>query len=180
MTPCDDHEAELSALLDGELDRHALLPTLDHLVDCPSCRRFYRQARALEGTLAEVRTGAGGSAPPEVWHRIRTRTQPPWWRQPLAWAAAAAIALAAVALWRTLPGRTTAPAALEEIRLGQESGSMTDERFVALTVEILRSDWRYRDTLAQVLAEVERHSTAREGSADRPGPTTEAQAPPRV
>ena len=46
-TPCEHHEASLSALVDGELPERELLTAVDHLAECDSCRDFYRRARVL-------------------------------------------------------------------------------------------------------------------------------------
>lgn len=82
---CERHEADLSAILDGELSTVDLTSTLDHLVSCSSCAAFYRRSRELDRAVAEARSeplgGVDDSDPAiepsaEVWRRISE--QAPW------------------------------------------------------------------------------------------------------
>jgi hypothetical protein len=96
--------------------------------------------------------------------RIVSMERAPRW----VWALAACLL---VALGFGLGDRMSSAAALGPVdadgelvvQLGADAGHMTEERFVALTLELLRADRRYRDKMSQVLDEVaERRS--REGS----------------
>jgi predicted anti-sigma-YlaC factor YlaD len=89
---CDLHEADLSAVLDGELETVDLLRTLDHLVECSRCAEFYRRSRDLDLTVAESRQAESRQAESreaesweegeaiepsdDVWHRIADNA--PW------------------------------------------------------------------------------------------------------
>jgi predicted anti-sigma-YlaC factor YlaD len=191
MNPCDSCGAELSALIDGEAEPEVLLAALDHLTACASCRAFYRQARALAGALARVQAPPqAGTAepppPPGLWRRIEARAGEPWWR-PLtrrpAWAAAAALALALTAAWLGVvdgPRTRDTPATVAEVRLGRTAGEMTDERFFALTIEVLESDRRYREALSRVLEEVDRYAGTEEVSTEGAAATSETPTRPRL
>lgn len=185
--PCEAHEAELSALLDGEVDRERLLPTLDHLVRCPACRSFYRRSRALDGTLALLREGEAEEPSPDApWEGIRRRAglSPPRRRPPAwAWPLAAGLLLAVGLAWAagTLSGPSIPPPdEVLEVRVESERGRMSEERFLELTTELLRADRRYHLALEQVLAEVNRRTFGGEGSVERAVVGDEASRRPRV
>lgn len=83
LQTCEPHEADLSAILDGELATVDLTRTLDHLVDCPTCAAFYRRSRELDHAVtdsrAEDETGERDAAiepSADVWRRIAE--QAPW------------------------------------------------------------------------------------------------------
>lgn len=185
--PCEAHEAELSALLDGEVDRERLLPTLDHLVRCPTCRSFYRRSRALDGTLALLREGEAEEPSPEApWEGIRRRAglRPPRRRPPAwSWPLAAGLLLAAGLAWAagslTLP-TVPPPGAVLEVRVESDRGRMSEERFLELTAELLRADRRYHLALEEVLAEVNRRTFGNEGSVERSAVREEPARRPRV
>ncbi|MCK4412857.1 MAG: hypothetical protein KAY32_04875 [Candidatus Eisenbacteria sp.] len=179
MSDCELHELNISALLDGELEGKALLPLLDHLTHCPHCRAFYDDARELETLVARLSAPAPLVAPvddrerqvagpavqqaagpaaweaagPAVWHRI---FQPPTW----AWAAAAfllvAIGFTGGHLANRLPQVSAPlPGTPVEITLGENRGAMDQERFVALTLELLRADPGYHREMLHVLQQVQ-------------------------
>ena len=182
----ESYEADLSALLDGELPRAELLPTLDYLVRSRRARDFYTRSRGLSGLLEASETKPGPTEPeaaPPLWPQIRRRAGlggkilafperlPAWtWR-------AAAVLVLAMGLWSLggwLPELTTGPnASLDAVRvvqvsLGDEAGKMTDERFVDLTTEILRSDDHYRAKMLEIMSQVADTSTAVEATTQDP------------
>jgi hypothetical protein len=77
--------------------------------------------------------------------------------RPWAMRLAAAVLLVA-GLWGGLAAVSALRPAGEpiEITLGEDSGRMSEERFVDLTVELLRADSRYHQEMLQVLTAVER------------------------
>jgi predicted anti-sigma-YlaC factor YlaD len=166
MSTCDYHEAQLSAWLDDELDRPGQLELLDHLVRCADCRRFHAEARALDALVAIVRRPAEADRPsPEVWQRIHRGSTNvadagPTRRAIPAWALrAAAVMVLALGLGSLVwfGSRETAEKPAEAIvQLGEESGQMTDVRFVELTQEVLRADPRYRSAMFRVMQQVMR------------------------
>lgn len=164
MSDCETYEMSISVLADGELPAEDLLPTLDHLAACPSCQAFYRDVRALAAALPAdaVAASASGEAPEEIWRRIEAAAAPALSRTERArpWAMRLAAALLLVAgLWGALAAvRSVLRPAGEpiEITLGDDRGRMTEQRFVDLTVELLRADSRYHQEMLQVLTAVER------------------------
>ena len=76
---CENHQLALSCVLDHELPVPEMPETLDHVLECEACARFYREARRLDG-LRETELAATVAAPI---HRLTPRR---WW--PVAIAAA--------------------------------------------------------------------------------------------
>ncbi|HKH46052.1 MAG TPA: zf-HC2 domain-containing protein [Thermoanaerobaculia bacterium] len=184
MSDCETYEMSLSALADGELPAEELLPTLDHLAECPSCLAFYRDLRALAAALpAAAAEPAGtltspGEAPEEIWRRIKAAAVPaarPGHAQPWAMRLAAAFLLVA-GLWGALAAvRSVLRPAGEpiEVTLGEDRGRMTEQRFVDLTVELLRADARYHQEMLQVLTAVDERDGRQEAPVDHDVPLPE-------
>lgn len=164
-------EADISALVDGELDHPKLLETVDRIVAGESCREFYRRARRFDALLAEVR----GEAPAELWTAIATAAERRGRRTRRTWLAAAAVVVvgAVLALMWPNAGTTRAidPAVVEVQVAGSADGGMGDARFVELTAELLRADRRYHRAMEEILDAVDRHA-ANEG-----GGTEEERSP---
>jgi hypothetical protein len=145
---------------------------LDHLVFCESCRRFHAEARALDGLVAAVRTPAQDQAPSaEIWQRIqRAADRRPSRRGIPAWALrAAAVLVLAVGLGSVFWFGSSEEAELPAeaiVHLGEQSGQMTDARFVELTQEVLRADPRYRTAMYHVMEQVMRDTADYEASID--------------
>jgi len=175
----------ISALADGELPAEDLLPALDHLAECPSCLAFYRDLRALAAALPAAAAEqadpltATGEAPEEIWHRIEAAAVPALSRpgrvQPWAMRLAAAFLLVAglsgaLAAARSVLRPAGAPI---EITLGEDRGRMTEQRFVDLTVELLRADSRYHQEMLQVLTAVDERDGRQEAPVDYDVPLPE-------
>lgn len=184
MSDCESYEMSLSALADGELPAEDLLPTLDHLAECPSCQAFYRDLRALAAVLPSsdprrLAASAPGEAPEEIWRRIETAAAPALSRTGRArpWAMRLAAALVLVAgLWGALAVvRSPLRPAEEpiEITLGEDRGRMSEQRFLDLTVELLRADSRYHQEMFQVLSAVLETGGRQETSVDYDAPLPE-------
>lgn len=178
MNDCEGHEADLSALVDGELEAGGVLPAIDHLAACASCRGFYLRTRALDSAVRPAAaSGALGPAPARLWREIRRRSglerRGPitgWRALPVwAWGAAAAVILVAVLFWGRgrdlLPGSLSPPPFIH-LRLEEERGQMSVERFVELTAELLRADRRYQRKMYEVLGQVQSVSFVPEGSSE--------------
>ncbi len=161
LPDCEVHEILISTWLDEGLERAEQRELFDHIVRCPDCRGFYADARALEGLAAIAgTTDAGEPPPPELWDRIRRRTEPPaassesWpsW----VWRAAAALLLGAALAFAPWP--TTRPADRSarqlDVVLEEDRGDMTDRRFLELATEILRADRRYHFAMQEVMDKV--------------------------
>lgn len=184
------YETRISALIDGQLDPELLLATLDYLVNTPSARELYREARALDGLLQALGQAPARERPgADLWQRILagsvedsvegsadTSPQPTASRFAPArlgaqsrrlLAAAAAVILVGVGLasLRVLESqRRPVPSArlseLPEVVLGERSGEMSDDRFVALATELLQADPRYRREMLELMTAIEREPLA--------------------
>ncbi len=100
-----------------------------HLEGCASCRRELEQ---LRGDMALLALSTAGPKPPQrarqrlldaVKHEPRERTvpvRPPWWA-PVPWFAAAALALAALLLWRQNGDLRARISALQELSTKQQA-----------------------------------------------------------
>ena len=189
MSDCERYEILVSSWLDAQLERADQIEMLDHLVRCARCRDFYLSARALSGLLAAAGSEALAEAPsPHVWERIERSSdeRSPVLRGGWAWArarqfqmaalAAAAAVLVVLGVLVTKPERPESDApARTGIRLGADSGRMSDARFVELTAEVLRADRRYREAFYEVMRQVERDTSDDEGWADIHRPSEEAR-----
>jgi len=177
MNHCEPFEILVSAWLDGALGRDEQIECVDHLVRCAACRRFYVDARALDGLVAAVRTPQSAAAPsPDAWQRVERAARPARRRPPTWMLQAAAVVTLAVGLyvmtWSTGRGISPAPAG-DDIVLGT-GGTMTDTRFIELTKEVLRAEPRYHTAMHQVLDQALRDSVPREApSGDVAAPTFE-------
>ena len=173
MKNCEHYEILLSSWLDDQLDRAGQVELLDHVVRCDSCREFYLDARGLDGLVAAVRTPAGAERPSlEVWKLIkrdarRSEETTMWQRLPLWARQAAAVFVVAIGLgvlmWNA-PFTVAPPPGDVEIRLGEDAGNMTEDRFIELTREVLRADRRYHLALYQVMDQVVRETAVQEAS----------------
>lgn len=180
MNDCETYEISISSLADGELPLEDLLPTLDHLAECPSCQAFYRDVRALAAALPAGSAPAPPptEAPEEVWRRIEaaapalSRTGPS-----RSWAMRLAAAVLLVAgLWGALATVRSVmgpPGAPIEVTLEEDRGRMTEQRFVDLTVELLRADSRYHQEMLQVLTAVVERGGRQETPVDYDAPLPE-------
>jgi len=169
---CEPFEILLSTWVDGALKREEQIECLDHLARCEDCRKFYREARALDGCLAQLRSPADAASPSsDVWKRIqwearkdlkRQRRLPAWMMQA---AAVVVVSLGlSVLVWND-GGSATRPD-LAEVRLGAEN-QMSDERFVELTKEVLGADTRYHSAMYQIMEQVVSETTPqREASSE--------------
>jgi predicted anti-sigma-YlaC factor YlaD len=168
MNRCEHFETLVSAWLDGALARDEQVECVDHLVRCGSCRKFYVDARALDGLVAALRRPEGALAPSaETWSKIAHASRPPRRKAPVWMLQAAAVVTLALSLYLAVgSAHRFAPAQPESIDvvLGV-GGNMTDMRFVELTKEMLQAEPRYRLALHDVLDQVLRDSAPREAPA---------------
>lgn len=173
---CETFERAISELVDGELDAPEQLAAVDHLVACASCRAFYRRARKLGEMAVRAEAEEPGSPPEDVWRRIAdeagvTRRRRPGFRAPrfaLQLAAVIVLALGFALLPRLFrTPQTTAGDGRIIVELSSDRGAMTEERFVELTTEILRSDSRFHREMLAVMALVTAAEDTSEGTVDR-------------
>ncbi|MEZ4648554.1 MAG: hypothetical protein R3E97_07155 [Candidatus Eisenbacteria bacterium] len=181
MNPKDEMLLELSALLDGELDREERTAILDRLATDGECRNVYLEMRRMEEVVRSAELP--GTLPGRIWRTIQTRvgmtprrSRERAWLRPVAvpmWAmSAAAVLVLTLLLWGNVP-TVTPPSALRpqpgvtiQVGLGEDKASMDDERFVELTTELLRADRRYHRKMLEVMQEVDVDAFIAEGSTD--------------
>lgn len=184
---CKRIESSISALIDGELETPEQLPVIDHLVVCESCRAFYRRARALDDMVVASRSQDVEPAPEAVWERIAAasgwtdrsleprgggaRRLPKWGQRALELAAVLVLALG---IWWLKPAPEPPSVPDDEVAdkvdvvLEEDRGSMTEERFLEITTEILRADRSYHRKMYEVMSVVTAMTERPEGAADDP------------
>jgi len=184
MKTCELLEVEVSSLVDAEVDPQAVPALVDHLLVCPSCREFYRQARSLDLELAETRGELPiAEALPEGWNRIERELGGDWrqaanrrWAPRVPGVAVWALRMAAVlallvggwSLARLWPAAGPAADGTLEVQLASDRGAMSDQRFLEITMELLRADPRYHQKMQEIMTAVSGWGVAAEGSGERP------------
>jgi len=183
MCSCEEHQIQISVLLDGELKADEQLELMDHVLTCTDCALFYHDARSLQQLVDAVDPAALRMAPehralqhsaaerrtpePEETAALAGPTREPFWHRlwPMpawSWAAAAAVVMvAAIGLWAMLPGPILTVQAADgteggedadvTVVLDEQEEHMTEDRFVALVVELLQAGPRYQNKMAEVL-----------------------------
>jgi hypothetical protein len=185
MNGCEHYETLVSTWLDEGLDRAEQIECLDHVAHCEACRRFYCDARALDGLVALVRTPAGAKRPsPDVWKRVEWLTRKDRRRSVRRFApvralqAAAAVVITvglSVLVWNGIGVAPTPEDA--EILLGS-SDDMTERRFVELTKEVLQAAPRYHSEMFRIMEQVVRDTSGtREASPGDPARRSDVTEP---
>lgn len=170
------HEADLSAVIDGELDGEPLRLAIDALVEDSSLRDFWKQSRGLQATLANPDDDRVGVSPsPDLWKKIEKETNESTLivslkRLPMRSLAAAATILLVVSL--TLSGllRIDLPFGQsngQSVNLAGERGSMDEQRFIDLTTELLQADPRYHRKMLEVMELVNEQAYGYETAGNR-------------
>jgi len=180
----EQHEIEVSALLDDELRGEELRQAVDALVDDEALRRFWKQSRRLSQALATPSTAERAELPDGLWDTIerrsglgRARVIPMPRMTTRAWAAAASIllilGLSAFGIWQ-LP--SPASATEKTVQLASKEGKMTEDRFLELTTELLQADPRYHRKMLEVLEAVNQQAYNRDTGERRTDETRDANA----
>jgi anti-sigma factor RsiW len=68
---CDSMQASFSAYLDGQLSGFAMQQIAAHLAACPHCDRDFASWRAMQNSLAMLRTDAKAKAPDNLGLKLR-------------------------------------------------------------------------------------------------------------
>ncbi len=169
-TPTNEEwEANISALFDGELDRDTTLDTVDKLLLNPELQRFYREARLLhkEFDWKNTETVTLTTLPTGLWKKIEKKglnVPQKVWGMPASsfrWLAAASVILfltvtVAKVDWSSVLFHITR---MEnkgpiQIELGEGNNNMTEDRFMAMTAELLQSDKRFHWKMLEILQQV--------------------------
>lgn len=184
------NEAQVSALVDGELGRHEMIAVIDQLVESEPLRAFYRDVRRLDRLVDEAGSAAAiGELPTDLWDRIertaaagdireqpRARDTRSQWRWGLQ---VAALVVIAVATWVLAGGNRRQPTTLRpdggvmSVVLASQPGAMSDGRFLALTTELLQADRHYHEQMFEILQAV--RGPNREGGGEGLLPLTDTQ-----
>jgi len=162
MKQCSDYEIELSALYDGESDPAMALRLVEHLVNCKECSAFVRELgttqRMIDENLAGDHVSPEKQAPVAA---IESKRRPGFFTSRPQWAVGlAAILVLTVATWFGVSTNSSSGLTNDlrdgelVIRLEEDKGRMSDERFVALVSELLRADRRYQRQMYVVLDEL--------------------------
>lgn len=155
----EHYEADLSAIVDGELDGEPLRQAIDALIRNPDLRAFWAESRAMQSSLFGENDRAGITPPEGMWDKIQKKARP---RAKIfllssaparTWAAAATILLA---VGLTVSGflKVDIPFFHNQqrtIQLAGDRGSMSEDRFLQLTTEILQADPRYQRKMLEVM-----------------------------
>jgi hypothetical protein len=175
----------ISSFLDQYRNAADLIDLADRLASDSGARTFYRQARALDGTLDVLEQLPSREPPVAVWKKIAETAEldpgPTRWgtsgraSRPRLVLVAAAVALAIFAGWALFVGPRTAQreqgeaapeASLAQIEIGARAGEMTANRFFALTTEILEADRSYRRELLKLMNSIEREMASEESATE--------------
>lgn len=161
MKRCKEYEIELSAMLDGESDPATAVALMDHISECGACRSFYQELRSFQSLVDDLSPVA---KPREVSQPARSLWS---WIFPVprwAWGAAAAIL---IAIGSYAVGTTQAGVAIDgntiTFEVDPNESTVSEEEFVELASEILRSDPRYQRQLYQILGQIETGEGSGEG-----------------
>ncbi len=175
MSCPEEFQADISALMDGELERDETLRVIDRLLEDSDCREGYLEMRRLTTVVAAAEIP--GSLPERAWKTIRSKTglDAPvrsWaWLRPIpvpAWMlGAAAVLVLSLLVWTNVPTEVDPGVRFQPgvtIEVGSNEDAMTDQRFVELTTEILQADRRYHRKMLEVMNEIEGNTFIAEGS----------------
>ncbi len=150
MKNCEEHQMDASAMLDGELEVSAIADTVGHLAKCETCLAVFNAFKSLQHNIDTVVKKP--EVPGEIWKAVEKER--PKEKKPLVIpfkiAALKIVAAAAVLIMMFTLGYNFHRPATEQfvdqntpIVLASDRGNMTDERFRALTREILSADPDY-------------------------------------
>lgn len=153
MTQCSDYEVGLSAFFDGESDPATALELLEHVASCQSCATFVRDMKMVQETLdrAYVTPQPEPLAVLPIKRRRHSIRVTRW-----AWGLAAAVVVAVGLSYGIRAALPSGVAGAQRdrhvvIRLEEDRGAMTDERFIAIVTELLRADRKYQYQMYAVL-----------------------------
>ena len=160
MRHCSDYEIELSALIDGESNPAMALKLVEHVASCSSCSTFVRELRSTQAFVDSLQVMPDSEPEPVATVPIEGQHQRVLWMRPQ-WAVGLA-ALLIVTVSLCFGTNIGAPGGLTNdmrdgelvIRLEENKGRMSEERFVALVSELLQADRRYQNEMYVVLDEI--------------------------
>ena len=150
MKTCEEYQMDLSAMLDGELESSEIADTVEHLAKCETCMGVFEKFKSLQnGIDALIEEPA---VPRQIWKNIKKELPKekkpvmiPIMNYTLKIVAAAALLMIMFTLGYNFNQPITAEVIDQNtpIVLASDRGNMSDERFRALTREILSADPDY-------------------------------------
>jgi hypothetical protein len=160
MRHCRDYEIELSALLDGESDPAMALTLVEHVAECSDCSSYVRELSSSQKILDSLQIAPANVADSAVTVSPKRKRSYVFGLRPQ-WAVGIAAALVlAVSVWFGNDFGTSAGLTNDlrdgelVIRLEEDKGRMSEERFVAMVSELLRADRRFQNEMYVVLDEI--------------------------
>jgi len=169
MKSCESYEVHISALIDGETSRADTLAILDHIPECVSCQRFYRDCRHLQDVADDMPQAIDREPSTELGELVARIPRLPH-RTRVVWAAAAGIALMFVVA--SLRQRPAVPTSVDvsshviDLSVQKPSAPMDDARFMTMSVALLHAEPRYRRSMIEILERFERERGLDESSVD--------------
>ena len=160
MIFCNDYEIELSALLDGESNPAMALKLVEHVASCSSCSTFVCELRSTQAFVDSLQMVPNSEPEPKAPLPVERKSTRVLRLRPQWAIGLAALLIVTVSLW--FGTDIGSPLALTNdlrdgeltIRLEENKGRMSDERFVVLVSELLRADRRYQNEMYVVLDEL--------------------------
>jgi hypothetical protein len=160
MKDCEEYRINMSALMDGELGSEDLGDTIRHLASCAACLKEFEAFQALQKRVNhEVKAPA---VPARLWQAISPEkiTPPKAISPPLRPAMGRLLRLAAVIVVCFGLGYMLSKPVFHlpkvdpssPIVLASASGSMTEDRFLELTRELLTADPTYHRKMYLILS----------------------------
>ncbi len=118
MKLCELYEDMISAFIDGALEEKDRAALMEHMAVCPDCQTYFNEQIALHdalmGDAAEIQPPENFTA--DVMAHVRFNPQEKRRKPAVRWpqwaALAACCAIAAVGLWRGMPGQVDRPAVI--------------------------------------------------------------------
>ena len=160
MNICEQYQINLSALMDGELASEELANTIRHLAACDACMKEFETFQALQKRVNhEVKTP---SVPARVWKLVSRETGavPPAVSRRFNPMVVRTLRLAAVIIICFGLGYTLSKPVFHlqktdprtPIVLASSPGSMSEERFLEMTRELLSADPAYHRKMYLILS----------------------------
>ena len=151
MKSCEEYQMDLSAMLDCELESSAIADTVEHLAKCETCLAVFEKFKFLQHKIDIMIERP--EAPAEIWSAIEKEVPKekkpvviPFVNLALKIVAAAAVLILMFTLGYNFRKQPITAEIIDQntpIVLASDRGNMTDERFRALTREILSADPDY-------------------------------------
>ena len=154
---CEDFQANVSAMIDGELKGTELTATIKHLGHCSNCMKVFEDFQALQDNIDQDKELT--PVPPRVWDEITRETQlhrkaDSVSFKPIVWKAISIAAVLVISFILGYHSKHTVLPAMEAdnpIVLASNRGDMSENEFLSLTRELLSADPVYHQKMYLIL-----------------------------